>query len=266
MHPRALLGILLLLAAGAASCGGDELEPAPAPPAASGAPAPEIGKESDPVAPPVAEASTEAPREVPPEPPPATGTSGLRDTVKTEPAPPEPAGPTWSLANTYEERVANVKAALATGPGPYALDLHDLGGWEFDERKKQPFPEHILALEGKELILRGFMLPDVDFENLKKFHLVRSLWGCCFGAPPGPNEIMRVTLAGEGIDYTYKTLEIRGTFRLVFEMTDGLLDDIYRLEATSVRELGFDDPLAPTNVTPEQRAKFEEFVPGQVEF
>jgi hypothetical protein len=266
MHPRALLGILLLLAAGAASCGGDQPEPAPAPPAASGAPAPEIGKEFDPAAPPVAEAPTEAPREVPPEPPPATGTGGLRDTVKTEPAPPEPAGPTWSLANTYEERVANVKAALATGPGPYALDLHDLGGWEFDERKKQPFPEHILALEGKELILRGFMLPDVDFENLKKFHLVRSLWGCCFGAPPGPNEIMRVTLAGEGIDYTYKTLEIRGTFRLVFEMTDGLLDDIYRLEATSVRELGFDDPLAPTNVTPEQRAKFEEFVPGQVEF
>lgn len=189
----------------------------------------------------------------------------LRDQVKVEQAPAS-AGPTWSLATTYEERIANVSAALAAGPGPYALDIHDLGGWEFDERKEQPFPAHIRELDGKQVILRGFMLPDVDFENLKKFHLVRSLWGCCFGAPPGPNEIVRVTLTGEGVNYTYKTLEIRGTFRIAFEMTDGLLDDIYRVEASGVRELGFDDPLAPSNVTPAQQAKFEEFVPGQVEF
>lgn len=265
------LGILLLLAGSAVSCGGDEPEPAPpAVPAAASteppteAPVPEPAPAPEPT-------PADAPPDAAPEPvvkdsAPAQEEGRLRDAVKAEPAPADPPGPVWSLANTYEERIANVKAVLATGPGPYALDLHDLGGWEFDERKKQPFPEHILALDGKELILRGFMLPDVDFENLKKFHLVRSLWGCCFGAPPGPNEIMRVTLSGDGIDYTYKTLEIRGTFRLVFEMTDGLLDDIYRLEATSVRELGFDDPLAPSNATPEQRAKFEEFIPGQVEF
>jgi hypothetical protein len=208
---------------------------------------------------------TPAPATEPEAPPPAENPSGgLREQVKVEAAP--PAGPTWSLATTYEERVANVEKALASGPGPYSLDIHDLGGWEFDERKKQPFPEHILALDGKEVILRGFMLPDVDFENLKKFHLVRSLWGCCFGAPPGPNEIVRVMLSGEGVDYTYKTLEVRGVIHAVFEMTDGLLDDVYRLDAVAVRELGFDDPLAPSTVTPEQKAKFEEFVPGQVEF
>ena len=247
MPHRALPGILILALLGAASCSGDE----PAPP-----PAPIV----EPPAPSVADPEPD------PEPLPPPAGDRLRDVVKTEPAPEAPAAPTWSLATTYEERIANVRATLASGDGPYALDIHDLGGWEFDERKKQPFPEHILALEGKEVILRGFMLPDVDFENLKKFHLVRSLWGCCFGAPPGPNEIMRVTLVGEGIDYTYKTLEVRGIFHAVFEMSDGLLDDVYRLEATAVRELGFDDPLAPTNVTPEQRAKFEEFVPGQVEF
>lgn len=241
MPHRVLECAALLLCFAAASCGGDE--PAPiADPAAQ-----------EPVAQePAAEPKAEGGR--------------LRDAVKTEPAAEAPAPSGWSLAATYEERIANVKATLASGPGPYALDIHDLGGWEFDERKQQPFPEHILALDGKEVILRGFMLPDVDFENLKKFHLVRSLWGCCFGAPPGPNEIVRVTLTGDGLDYTYKTLEVRGIFRAVFEMTDGLLDDAYRLEASAVRELGFDDPLAPSNVTPEQRAKFEEFVPGQVEF
>lgn len=248
MPSRTLLGMLLLCLLLAVSCS-DEPE---VDPAVSGTVATQEGAPSEP---------TPAPAKDPEEP-----GGRLRDGVKTEQAPAEPVGPTWSLATTYEERIANVKAALASGQEPIALDIHDLGGWEFDERKQQPFPEHILALEGKELILRGFMLPDVDFENLKKFHLVRSLWGCCFGAPPGPNEIMRITLSGKGIDYTYKTLEVRGVFRTVFEMTDGLLDDIYRLEATSVRELGFDDPLAPSNVTPEQKAKFEEFVPGQVEF
>lgn len=197
---------------------------------------------------------------------PTASGGGLRDRVKTEPEPTAADRPLWSLATTYEERVANIRDTLAGGPGPYALDIHDFGGWEFDERKKQPFPEHILALEGKELILRGFMLPDVDFENLKKFHLVRSLWGCCFGAPPGPNEIVRVTLASDGVDYTYKTIEVRGKFHMAFELTDGLLEDVFRLSATSVTVLGFDDPLAPATLTPEQKAKFEEFVPGQVEF
>jgi len=245
MLHRASLGVSLLILVGAVSCGGDEPEPDPA-----------------------VTVEVQEPTVADPDPAPAPAPEGgrLREGVKTEPAPEPPAGPVWSLATTYEERAANVKLALASGPGPYSLDIHDLGGWEFDERKKQPFPEHVLALEGKEVILRGFMLPDVDFENLKKFHLVRSLWGCCFGAPPGPNEIMRVTLSGKGIDYTYKTLEVRGIFHAVFEMTDGLLDDAYRLDATAVRELGFDDPLAPSNVSPEQKAKFEEFVPGQVEF
>jgi hypothetical protein len=196
---------------------------------------------------------------------PPMGAPALREQVTVEPAP--AAKPVlWSNATTYEQRVANIEAALASGSSPLLLDIHDLGGWEFDERKKDPFPAHIRRLDGKEVTFRGFMLPDLDFENITKFHLVRSLWGCCFGAPPGPNEIVRVALAGEGVHYSYKTLEVRGTFRIVFEITDGLLDDIYRLEATSVHEHAFDDPLAPQSVTPDQRRKFEEFVPGEVEF
>lgn len=232
MTARRTLAALLLLAA---ACGRKEVviieAPAPAPAAAP-----------DPAA------------------PPAPGGT-LRDQVKTEPAPPTPPS-LWSTATTYEERVRNVEAALASGESPLRLDIHDLGGWEFDERKKDPFPAHIRKLDGKAVVLRGFMLPDLDFENIKRFHLVRSLWGCCFGAPPGPNEIVLVTMSGKGVNYSYKTLEVTGTFRVVFEMTDGLLDDIYRVEATAVTEHGVDDPLAPSNVTPEQQKKFNEFVPG----
>lgn len=203
--------------------------------------------------------------EAPPAPAPQPEEPGLREQVKVEPAPAEKPA-LWSTATTYEERVRNVEAALASGESPLRLDIHDLGGWEFDERKKDPFPAHIRKLDGKQVVLRGFMLPDLDFENIKKFHLVRSLWGCCFGAPPGPNEIVRVTLEGKGVNYSYKTLEITGTFSLAFEMTDGLLDDIYRLAASDVKEHAFDDPLAPSTVTPDQKKKFDEFVPGGVEF
>lgn len=242
MTLRCLLPCVLLCAA----CGGEE-------PAAS-APAP--------VTPPAADAGGAA---APGEPESATTPGGsLRDQVKTEPAPPPPPS-IWSSAKTYEDRIRNVEAALASGQTPIALDIHDLGGWEFDERKKDPFPPHIRKLDGKEVVLRGFMLPDIDFENIRRFHLVRSLWGCCFGAPPGPNEIVRVSLGEKGIAYSYKTLEVRGVFHLAFEMPDGLLDDIYRIEASSVTEHAFDDPLAPKKVTPDQAQKFKEFVPG-VEF
>lgn len=198
--------------------------------------------------------------------PPAPAPEPAADAPSASPATAAAKPPLWSSATTYEERKRNVEAALASGESPLRLDIHDLGGWEFDERKKDPFPAHIRQLDGKTVVLRGFMLPDLDFENIKKFHLVRSLWGCCFGAPPGPNEIVRVMLTDKGVNYSYKTLEVTGVFRTVFEMTDGLLDDIYRVEGIEVTEHGVDDPLAPSNVTPDQKKKFNEFVPGGVEF
>ncbi|MGB0951887.1 MAG: DUF3299 domain-containing protein [Planctomycetota bacterium] len=153
--------------------------------------------------------------------------------------------PTWSQATTVEERQANLEKALAK-ESPYYIDLHDLGGWILDERDEKPIPDYILALDGKEFVMRGFMMPDIDFEHIRKFHLVRSLYSCCFGAPPQLNEILRVTLQDtDGMDYTYNTLEVRGTLHIEFEMIDGLVEDIFRLENATYRVLDFDDPEAP---------------------
>jgi len=152
-----------------------------------------------------------------------------------EPAPVDPIEPEEVVALDAQEE-------------PHYIDLHDLGGWILDEREKQPIPDYIMALDGKEFIMRGFMMPDIDFEHIQKFHLVRSLYSCCFGAPPQLNEIMRVTLADEdGMEYTYNTLEVRGTLHIEFEMIDGLVEDIFRLENCTYRILDFDDPGAPEN-------------------
>lgn len=169
---------------------------------------------------------------------------GLMGRINVTPPDPDDI-PTWSQATTVEERRANLEKALAK-EAPYYIDMHDLGGWILDERDEKPIPDYILALDGKEFIMRGFMMPDIDFEHIRKFHLVRSLYSCCFGAPPQLNEIMRVTLQDtEGMDYTYNTLEVRGTLHIEFEMIDGLVEDIFRLENATYRILDFDDPEAP---------------------
>ena len=135
---------------------------------------------------------------------------------------------------------------------PIPLDFDILGAWDFDETRDDPFPELVMALQGKKVLMRGFMLPDVDFEHITKFHLVRSLWGCCFGAPPRMNELIRVTTPDEeGMDYDYNPLEVVGTLEIVFEMEDGILEDLYRLRAESIRVIpDFEDPDAPDGFDP----------------
>ena len=184
----------------------------------------------------------------------------LRDRITTTPAP-ESATPTWSMATTPEERRENLEKALAAESEPYVIDMHDLGGWELDEREENPIPDYIMALDGKEFVMRGFMMPDIDFEHIRSFHLVRSLFSCCFGAPPQINEIMRVTLADEdGMDYTYNTLEIRGRLTVTFEVVDGLVEDIFRLENVTYRILEFDDPEAPKSF--DASTGFDDVIPS----
>lgn len=154
----------------------------------------------------------------------------------------------WSTANTLQERQEKIEGIIKKDDPVFVLDMHDMGGWEFDELLEDPFPSYIRALDGKEIITRGFMMPDIDFEHIQKFHLVRSLYSCCFGAPPQLNEVLRVELTdAEGMDYTYNTIEVRGILRVVFEMEDGLVEDLLRLENATYRVLDFEDPGAPVD-------------------
>lgn len=159
-----------------------------------------------------------------------------------------------------EAYVTEIREALkhhGTREDPIPVTTDFLGGWEFDESQDDPFPPHVRAIDGKYVMVKGFMLPDIDFEGITEFHLVRSLWGCCFGAPPRLNEMIRVhTPDDTGMRYTYNTLEIIGKMTVKFETVDGLIEDPYRLQAESVVEGDFDDPLAPEGATPDQMGDF----------
>ncbi len=264
MHRLLLLPLLVSLTA----CGGEEPAPVtPAKNAADGSAVQDASAETagaDVVSTQDAVSTEEAIE------PDADGTEGpgsLRDRMKVTPPPEVVEDPFYSTAVTLEERMANVKRAIekAGKTGDVKIDIHDLGGWEFDERKEQPFPDYVLALEGRTIVVRGFMMPDIDFEHISRFHLVRSLWGCCFGAPPRINEIVRVVLADkDGMDYTYNTLEIRGTFRTAFEMVDGMIEDVYRLQNATVKVRAYEDPQAPTDF--DASTGFEGVIPGAEEY
>ncbi|KAA3611648.1 MAG: DUF3299 domain-containing protein [Planctomycetota bacterium] len=141
-------------------------------------------------------------------------------------------------------------AGTATDPVP--IDIDFLGSWTF-ERKENPFPPQVVALQDKVVRIRGFMLPDLGFEKIRTFHLVRSLWGCCFGAAPRINEILRIELPPAlAMDYSYTTLEITGPLLVQYQEEDGLIDDLYILNALEVKELAYDDPEAPEDFDPSQ--------------
>lgn len=159
--------------------------------------------------------------------------------------------------------VALMHEGTETDPIPIDVDL--LGAWEFRYDLDDPFPPFLHQINGKVVKITGFMLPDIEFEEISQFHLVRSLWGCCFGAPPRVNEMVRAQVPEElRMDYTYNTLELTGILEVVFAMEDGLIEDPYRLQVTAIKELGFEDPEAPAEFDP--NIDFGNILPGSTEF
>jgi hypothetical protein len=54
-----------------------------------------------------------------------------------------------------------------------------------DKGARDPFPKEIKALNGKKIIMDGFMFP-IDFEKgkVRSFILSNGMFGCCFGDAP----------------------------------------------------------------------------------
>ena len=165
----------------------------------------------------------------------------------------------------FKRKVGVALSHEGTEADPIPIDVDLLGAWEFRYDLDDPFPPFLHQLNGKVVKISGFMLPDIEFEEISQFHLVRSLWGCCFGAPPRINEMVRAQVPEKlRMDYTYNTLELTGTLEVVFAMEDGLIEDPYRLQVTAIKELGFEDPEAPAEFDP--NIDFGNLLPGSTEF
>lgn len=102
-------------------------------------------------------------------------------------------------------------------------------------------PDAIKALEGTTVVVRGFLLPIVEFDDIREFCLVPNHMSCCFGMPAGIQSMVHVTLRrGErGLPNTTEPLEVKGVFRAVETKDDGILLSIYRLDDATARIIGY---------------------------
>lgn len=77
-------------------------------------------------------------------------------------------------------------------------------------------PEHLRALEGKQVSMIGFMVAIYKPTDMREFLLVGSHLACCFGQIPGPEGIVEVaTSEAQGlVDATYEPVLVRGRLAL----------------------------------------------------
>ena len=123
--------------------------------------------------------------------------------------------------------------------GYEALDFSLLGEFEYPvyvklkEGEELPeIPEEVRALDGKDVVITGFMNPvRFDREGVSEFLLVKDILGCCFGATPRMNHWIRVRMKeGERAKfYAYDQLTVLGKLEVSEELEDGYVMSIYRM-------------------------------------
>jgi len=133
-----------------------------------------------------------------------------------------------------ERRLAEeLKAGKITGLDQI-LPFDELTSWPYEDGLKG-MPKRIKDLNGKKVLMTGFMLPIDEVQNIKEFLLVQSLWSCCYGQPPDIHGIVRVVMPKEKrTDYFFDPLKIIGTFKVEATMLDGYCVDIFQLHVETL--------------------------------
>ncbi|MBL9087468.1 MAG: DUF3299 domain-containing protein [Planctomycetia bacterium] len=132
---------------------------------------------------------------------------------------------------------------FAGKPAPLGKDAVDwavLTAYEY-EPGLASLPDPIKALEGKAIVLRGFLLPIAEFDDIHEFCVVPNHMSCCFGMPAGINGQVQVTLRKNerGLPNTSEPIEVRGTFRAIETKDQGILLSIFRLDDATAKVVGY---------------------------
>lgn len=118
---------------------------------------------------------------------------------------------------------ARTRVLEAAGDREFDKTFDDL---RFDIAVGDPFhrrmlPESISTLAGKQMCIRGFMLPTPQKRGIKQFVLVRDNLECCFGPGAALFDCILVDMkAGEMAEYTIRPVAVTGTFDIQ-EVKDG---------------------------------------------
>ncbi len=139
-----------------------------------------------------------------------------------------------SLIFWAERRLAALLKAGKIKGIDQVLPFEEIASWPYEDGLKG-MPKKLNKLDGKTVMMTGFMLPIDEVENIKEFLLVQSLWSCCFGQPPDINGTVRVVMQGKKrIDYKFDPIRVIGKFKIKPTIEDGFCVDIYQLETKDV--------------------------------
>lgn len=102
-------------------------------------------------------------------------------------------------------------------------------------------PPQVMALDGKKVVVSGYMLPTkIDKGLVTEFLLVSSPMLCCYGATPQVNEFVVVKM-GQGVKPVMDTpVQFLGKLAVKEMYEDGFLTNIYSLQGEKMGKAGVD--------------------------
>lgn len=138
-----------------------------------------------------------------------------------------------------------------TAPGYHRTSFAVLASFPFNPPEPDPsakpgtpppsaahqIPAPIKALDGKKVVVTGFMLP-VKMEKglVTEILLMKDQQACCYGATPQINEFVVVKMTKGGVKAVMDTpVEFFGTLSVKEVFEEGFLANIYTLEAEKMR-------------------------------
>jgi hypothetical protein len=130
-------------------------------------------------------------------------------------------------------------ASLAADAAPKEVTFNDI---KLDLKKDDPWKPSLLTegvkkLDGKQVRIRGYILPPFQQSGIKQFVLMRDNQECCFGPGSVLHDRILVEMVGDATaDYTVRAVTISGQFAVREEIgPDGETMAIYHLDCKEVK-------------------------------
>ncbi|HEX4647060.1 MAG TPA: DUF3299 domain-containing protein, partial [Verrucomicrobiae bacterium] len=101
-----------------------------------------------------------------------------------------------------------------------------------DDPAEAQIPANVRQLNGKKVVIQGFLLPVKMDEGLAvEFLLMRNQSMCCYGVPPKINEWITVRMNGKGVQPKMdQPIAVAGTLRVGPARENGFLTGIYSID------------------------------------
>lgn len=107
-----------------------------------------------------------------------------------------------------------------------------------EKKSRMPIPPRALELSDKQVFVKGYLYPDGQQENIRRFVLVPDMGTCCFGGQPKLTDMIEVTLEEPlRVSYSMRKRKFAGILKVDPQLkpVSGLKGVYYQLQADYLR-------------------------------